>query len=78
MTIEKKVTNQQCAKLCGVGRPTVVDVRKMLGISGAHKLYASEVASFLRKYQDFSRADAVDLAAMIKFQQRHPDFVLPK
>lgn len=77
MNIEPKVTNIVCGKLCGVGGETVCAVRRMLGIVGVHKVYASAIAGFLKRYQDFAIADAESRKAMRLFQARHPDFELP-
>ncbi len=74
MKLKQKVTNEGCAKLIGVGRPTVIAVKKMLGIGGSRKVFAESIGEFLEKYPDFQIADVDD---MVAFKKRHPKFVIP-
>lgn len=74
MKIKQKVTNEKCATLVGVGRPTIIAVKKMLGIGGSRKVYAESIADFLEKHPDFQIADVDD---MVAFRKRHPKFVIP-
>lgn len=53
VTIEKKVTGDACARELGVGQPTVIAVKKMLGLSGARKIFVAPIHRFLQMYPDF-------------------------
>lgn len=74
MKLKQKVTNEKCAELIGVGRPTIIAVKKMLGIGGSRKVFAESIAEFLEKHPDFQIADVDN---MVAFKKRHRKFVIP-
>lgn len=73
---EKKVTGDDCARELGVGQPTVIAVRKMLGMSGARKVFVEPVRKFLKRYPDFQIRDSTP-KGRAAFHRRHPEFTMP-
>lgn len=78
MSMKRKLNVDALAELVGVGRATISAVRRMLGVKKeVRKLMAEPIIKFLKKYPDFTIADARDRVAMEAFKERHPDFSIP-